>query len=386
VNRPALVVENVVKQFGPFQALNGVSFVAERGEFVVLVGPSGCGKSTLLRIIAGLEDLTYGGIEIGGRDVSAEDPSRRGVAMVFQNYALYPHMTVRENMAFSLSLRHRPKAEVDAAVQRAARILRMEDQLDKRPKELSGGQKQRAAIGRAITRSPEIFLFDEPLSNLDAALRSQMRVELSRLHSELGSTMVYVTHDQTEAMTMATKIVVMQGGNIEQIGSPMDLYTHPINRFVAGFLGSPKMNFLAARVKDVAADNVTVDLGRGADSLVLRTSAAASLQSGDRVCVGIRPEAVRLSKGTDGLAGEVHVVERLGRETVLFIRSADAAVSGDDASGYVSVLLAEDTAIAPQDLVRLTLSPEQIYLFAEDREGRCLVHPDSAIVRQEVLG
>ncbi len=382
MNRPALVVDTVVKEFGPFKALKGVSFIAERGEFVVLVGPSGCGKSTLLRIIAGLEDMTYGAIEIGGKDVSVEDPSRRGVAMVFQNYALYPHMTVRENMAFSLSLQRRPKAEIDTAVQRAARVLRMEDQLDKRPKELSGGQKQRAAIGRAITRSPEIFLFDEPLSNLDAALRSQMRVELSRLHSELGSTMVYVTHDQTEAMTMATKIVVMQGGNIEQIGSPMDLYTQPVNRFVAGFLGSPKMNFLKARVKSVDATSVTIDLGRGADALRLDTPGLAdTLEVDDSVCVGIRPEAVQLSQGTDGLAGEVHVVERLGRETVLFIRSADAAVAGEDANGYISALVSEDTNVAPQHLVRLKPNPDQIYLFADDSTGRCLVHPRVATAR-----
>jgi multiple sugar transport system ATP-binding protein len=379
VNRPALVVDTVVKEFGPFQALKGVSFTAERGEFVVLVGPSGCGKSTLLRIIAGLEDMTYGAIEIGGKDVSVEDPSRRGVAMVFQNYALYPHMTVRENMAFSLSLQRRPKTEIDAAVQRAARVLRMEDQLEKRPKELSGGQKQRAAIGRAITRSPEIFLFDEPLSNLDAALRSQMRVELSRLHSELGSTMVYVTHDQTEAMTMATKIVVMQGGNIEQVGSPMDLYTQPLNRFVAGFLGSPKMNFLKARVKAVAGQSVTVDLGRGADALTVRApDLSGSLKVDDSVCVGIRPEALLLSQGTDGLAGEVHVVERLGRETILFIRSADAAVAGEDSNGYVSVLVSEDAAVSPQQLVRLTLNPDQVYIFADDAGGRCLVHPRPA--------
>ena len=257
---PSLVLDNVVKDYGAYRAIKGVSLAVEEGEFLVMVGPSGCGKSTLLRAIAGLEPITSGRITINGRDVTREEPANRGVAMVFQNYALYPHMTVRQNMGFALKVAGRPRAEIDAAVARAAAILRIGEHLDKRPKQLSGGQKQRVAIGRAITRAPEVFLFDEPLSNLDAALRSQMRVELGRLHAELDATMVYVTHDQTEAMTMADRIVVLNGGLIEQIGSPLELYNRPANRFVAGFLGSPRMNFIAARAGAASGRTVTVEV------------------------------------------------------------------------------------------------------------------------------
>jgi multiple sugar transport system ATP-binding protein len=251
-------LRKVDKHYAGYHALKAIDLTIEKGEFVVMVGPSGCGKSTLLKTIAGLETINSGQVVINGRDVTKEEPGDRGIAMVFQSYALYPHMTVAENMGFGLRMAKRPKAEIDAAVKRAAQILRLEEQLDKRPKQLSGGQRQRVAIGRAITRSPEVFLFDEPLSNLDAALRTQMRVELSSLHAQLGSTMVYVTHDQIEAMTMADRIVVLNKGRVEQVGSPLELYANPANIFVAGFLGAPRMNFIEARVETVGATSLTL--------------------------------------------------------------------------------------------------------------------------------
>src|SRR6478752_8998347 len=243
-----LKLSNVGKAFDGTVVLEDINLEIADGEFLVFVGPSGCGKSTLLRIIAGLEETTGGEIAIDGHVVNGVAPARRGVAMVFQSYALYPHMTVRENMSFSLRLAKLDAAEIDARVQAAARKLHIDHLLDKKPRVLSGGQRQRVAIGRAIVRKPKVFLFDEPLSNLDAALRVQMRIELARLHDELAATMIYVTHDQVEAMTMADKIVVLQGGVVEQTGSPLELYHHPRNLFVAGFIGSPKMNFLPATV------------------------------------------------------------------------------------------------------------------------------------------
>jgi len=239
---------DVVKRYGQTTAVSGVSFAVEQGTLVTLLGPSGCGKTTTLRMIAGLELPSEGRIEIAGRDVTHLSATRRDVSMVFQSYALFPHMTVAENMSFGLRMAKRPKAEIDAAVSRAARILKLEEQLEKFPKQLSGGQRQRVAIGRAITRSPDVFLFDEPLSNLDAALRTQMRVELATLHEELGSTMLYITHVQVEAMTMASRIVVLNRGRIEQVGAPLALYENPANLFVGGFLGAPRMNFVVGKV------------------------------------------------------------------------------------------------------------------------------------------
>ncbi|MDE3121200.1 MAG: sn-glycerol-3-phosphate ABC transporter ATP-binding protein UgpC, partial [Paracoccaceae bacterium] len=241
-------LKKVIKQYGQAQVIHGVDLDVSDGEFCVFVGPSGCGKSTLLRMIAGLEETTGGAIEIGARDVTQIDPSERGVAMVFQTYALYPHMTVEENMGFGLKMNGVPKVEIAQKVAQAAGILRLEDYLKRKPKALSGGQRQRVAIGRAIVRGPEVFLFDEPLSNLDAELRVEMRVEIARLHKEIGATMIYVTHDQVEAMTLADKIVVLRAGKIEQVGAPLDLYKNPDNKFVAGFIGSPAMNFLSATV------------------------------------------------------------------------------------------------------------------------------------------
>ncbi|MCB1328829.1 MAG: sn-glycerol-3-phosphate ABC transporter ATP-binding protein UgpC, partial [Maritimibacter sp.] len=243
-----VTLKNAVKRFGEVEVIHGVDLDIDEGEFCVFVGPSGCGKSTLLRMIAGLEETTEGEVRIGGRDVTRADPAERGVAMVFQTYALYPHMTVEENMGFGLKMTGTPKAEIEQKVARAAEILQLGPYLKRKPKALSGGQRQRVAIGRAITRGPDVFLFDEPLSNLDAELRVDMRVEIARLHKEIGATMIYVTHDQVEAMTLADKIVVLRNGHIEQVGAPMDLYQNPDNVFVGGFIGSPSMNFLKATV------------------------------------------------------------------------------------------------------------------------------------------
>ncbi|MBU12205.1 MAG: ABC transporter ATP-binding protein, partial [Rhodobacteraceae bacterium] len=245
-----VTLTNVKKQYGDLEVIHGIDLSIDEGEFCVFVGPSGCGKSTLLRMIAGLEETTAGQIAIGDRDVTKSDPAARGVAMVFQSYALYPHMTVAENMGFGLKMTGHPKAEITAKVAEASRILKLNDYLDRKPKALSGGQRQRVAIGRAIVRGPEVFLFDEPLSNLDAELRVDMRVEIARLHKEIGATMIYVTHDQVEAMTLADKIVVLRAGVIEQVGAPMALYHDPANKFVAGFIGSPAMNFLKGRVEN----------------------------------------------------------------------------------------------------------------------------------------
>jgi multiple sugar transport system ATP-binding protein len=319
------------KSYGNAEIIKGVDIDIADGEFTVFVGPSGCGKSTLLRMIAGLEDITGGTLTIGDRVVNDLPPKDRKIAMVFQSYAIFPHMTVRENLAFGLTIANAPKAEKDAKVAEAARILQMEHLLERRPSQLSGGQRQRVAIGRAIVRKPGVFLFDEPLSNLDAALRVDMRMELAKLHADLGATMIYVTHDQVEAMTLADKIVVLDGGIVQQIGSPLELYHRPANLFVAGFIGSPKMNFLKARIEAIDATSVTVastDLG----TLVLpKTNVAAS--AGDEVTVGLRPHHLSLGAERD-ISGRIALVERLGNETLAAIilasgRQIIAALPGD---------------------------------------------------------
>ena len=291
VSTSSVVLKSLRKSFGAVDVIKGVNLTVEPGEFCVFVGPSGCGKSTLLRLISGLEEATSGTIDIGGKDVTHAEPSARGIAMVFQSYALYPHLTVRENIGFGLSLAKLPKAEIAQKVEAAATALHLTPYLDRKPKALSGGQRQRVAIGRAIVRDPKVFLFDEPLSNLDAALRAQMRIELSDLHRKLGATMIYVTHDQVEAMTMADKIVVLNGGQIEQVGSPMDLYNRPVSPFVAGFIGSPKMN--------------------------LYTGEAAAAMGA--ATYGIRPEHLRLDNITPRWNGTVRHVERLGADTVIHL-------------------------------------------------------------------
>ncbi|RME15998.1 MAG: sn-glycerol-3-phosphate ABC transporter ATP-binding protein UgpC [Alphaproteobacteria bacterium] len=299
-----VVLNNVVKRFGEAEVIHGVNLEIEEGEFCVFVGPSGCGKSTLLRMVAGLEETTEGSIHIGSRDVTRADPADRGVAMVFQTYALYPHMTVAENMGFGLKMNRVPKAEIAEKVAKAAEILQLGPYLDRKPKALSGGQRQRVAIGRAIVRGPEVFLFDEPLSNLDAELRVEMRVEIARLHDEIGATMIYVTHDQVEAMTLADKIVVLRAGRIEQVGSPMKLYEDPDNLFVAGFIGSPSMNFLEGIVEPGGKVRVPALDGR-----VIETGVALPAP-GAKVTVGLRPQNLSLKTADTPLV--VAHSERLG--------------------------------------------------------------------------
>jgi multiple sugar transport system ATP-binding protein len=284
----------VCKSFGDVHVLRDIDLEIRDGEFMVFVGPSGCGKSTLLRTIAGLEDITGGELSIGGRVVNDVPPADRGIAMVFQSYALYPHMNLYDNMAFGLQLAKVPAAEIEAAVRQAARILHIEHLLERKPKDLSGGQRQRVAIGRAIVRKPAVFLFDEPLSNLDAALRVKMRVEFARLHEQLRTTMVYVTHDQVEAMTLADRIVVLSAGRIEQVGTPLELYEHPCNLFVAGFIGSPKMNFLSGRLVSGDASHALVEL-EGGQRLRCAVDASAG-QAGEPLTVGVRPEHLALAR------------------------------------------------------------------------------------------
>lgn len=305
-----LQLKDVNKSFGDVHVIKNVDLEINKGEFVVFVGPSGCGKSTLLRMIAGLETLTSGEISIADRLVMDLPPSKRGIAMVFQSYALYPHMTVYNNMAFSLDLQGFSKSEINERVTEAAKILQMEHLLDRRPAALSGGQRQRVAIGRAIVRDPEVFLFDEPLSNLDAALRHDTRVEISKLHRQLGATTIYVTHDQVEAMTLADKIVVLKEGRVMQVGSPMELFNQPENEFVAGFLGSPKMNFFDGQLvgsADFQGNDVSAQVAR-----LVSTQKSA----GDNVKLGVRPQHLVIDE-QGALAGNVTLVERLGTETIL---------------------------------------------------------------------
>ena len=307
-----VTLSNITKKYGEVQVIHGIDLEIKDGEFCVFVGPSGCGKSTLLRMVAGLEDTTGGAISIGARDVTREDPARRGVAMVFQTYALYPHMTVQENMGFGLRMNGYPKAEIAQKVAEASRILKLDDYLKRKPAALSGGQRQRVSIGRAIVRGPEVFLFDEPLSNLDAELRVEMRVEIARLHKEIGATMIYVTHDQVEAMTLADKIVVLRGGVIEQVGAPMDLYRDPDNKFVAGFIGSPAMNFLSAVVK-----NGLVDVPGLETSVDLPVTLPAE---GTAVEIGLRPEHLTLDpKGT---THRIEMTESLGGVSYAYLKGA----------------------------------------------------------------
>ena len=312
-----VVLRDVEKSFGPVRVIHGVDLDIASGEFVVFVGPSGCGKSTLLRLVAGLEDVTSGNIRIGERDVTRVDPSERGVAMVFQTYALYPHMTVSENMGFGLRMTGHPKSEVDQKVARAAKILQLENLLERLPKALSGGQRQRVAIGRAIVRQPDVFLFDEPLSNLDAELRVDMRLQIAKLHQSMSATMIYVTHDQVEAMTLADKIVVLRSGRVEQVGSPLELYDDPDNVFVAGFIGSPKMNFLPGRI-GAANGTATIDLD---DYDVHVPVALNSAASGRRVVLGIRPEHFS-PDGSVRFATRIDVIEHLGGSSFFYARTA----------------------------------------------------------------
>jgi multiple sugar transport system ATP-binding protein len=342
-------IRDVRKAFGTTQVIHGVDISIGDGEFVVLVGPSGCGKSTLLRMIAGLENITGGEIRIGERVVNHVPPKERDIAMVFQNYALYPHMTVAANMGFSLKLRGAPKTEIDDRVDRAAAILGLKPLLERFPRQLSGGQRQRVAMGRAIVRDPQVFLFDEPLSNLDAKLRVAMRTEIKELHQRLQTTTVYVTHDQIEAMTMADKIVVMHDGIVEQIGTPLDLYDKPDNQFVAGFIGSPAMNFLKGKVK--ANGSLSFEGPRG---VKLPLTAVPGNNDGRPAVYGVRPE--HFSIADDGAEAEIVVVEPTGSETQVF-----AKIGGED----VVAVFRERHKFEPGDKIRLKPDPSLVHLFDE---------------------
>src|SRR3954465_15333026 len=337
-------IRNVRKAFGSTEVLHGVSVEIEDGEFVILVGPSGCGKSTLLRMIAGLENISAGEIAIGGRVVNNVAPKARDIAMVFQNYALYPHMTVRDNMAFSLSLAKMPKAIIEQQVARAAQILGLTQYLNRYPRQLSGGQRQRVAMGRAIVRDPQVFLFDEPLSNLDAKLRVAMRAEIKELHQRLTTTTVYVTHDQIEAMTMADKIVVMNGGNVEQIGAPLELYDNPANLFVAGFIGSPAMNFLKGRV----------DAGRfrSDEGTALPLPSTRGVSDGSPIIYGVPPEHFQLNGG--GVPARVTVIEPTGSET---------QVMAEFAGSPIIAAFRERVSARPAETIPITPTTAMVPLF-----------------------
>jgi multiple sugar transport system ATP-binding protein len=346
----SIEIRAVNKAFGPTHVLHDVDLDVADGEFLVLVGPSGCGKSTLLRMIAGLEEVTSGDIAIGGRVVNDLAPKDRDIAMVFQNYALYPHMTVRQNMAFSLKLRRESKETVAQRVTEAAEILNLTPYLDRYPRQLSGGQRQRVAMGRAIVRHPQVFLFDEPLSNLDAKLRVQMRVEIKSLHQRLHATSVYVTHDQIEAMTMADRIVVLHEGRVEQIGSPVELYDHPANLFVAGFIGSPAMNFVQGRLRRQNG-GAWVEAG---DGTRLPIGGLPNGRDGQDVIYSFRPEHVALDDGDGSVPAEVHVIEQTGADTHVFCTFCGI---------QVCAVFGERLALKPGETIRLQPKVDVVHLF-----------------------
>ena len=346
-----LQLKNVVKSYGDVRVIKGIDLTVEKGEFVVFVGPSGCGKSTLLRMIAGLTEVNDGSIELDGRDITKLPSSKRDLAMVFQSYALYPHMSVADNISFALRLANVDKAEIKDKVGRAAEILNLSAYLDRTPKDLSGGQRQRVAIGRAIVRAPKVFLFDEPLSNLDAALRGQTRIEIAELHRNLGATTIYVTHDQVEAMTLADRVVVLRDGVIEQVGSPLELYDHPANQFVAQFIGTPKMNVI-----DTAA---LPTLG----GIV----GAAKAQDG---FIGVRPESVIVNTdGSGALKGKVELVESLGADTLIYTQVGQA---GEGRPKSVQIVARQNTrtSLRAGDTVGLDIAPDAFHLF--DRKGQAV--------------
>ena len=350
-------LSGVRKSFGSVEVIKGVDLEVDSKEFVVFVGPSGCGKSTLLRMIAGLEPITEGELEIGGVRMNDVDPSKRGIAMVFQSYALYPHMTVRDNMGFALRFAKVPKPEIDRQVNEAARILALGPLMDRFPKELSGGQRQRVAIGRAIVRQPEVFLFDEPLSNLDAELRVHMRIEIARLHKELQTTIIYVTHDQVEAMTLADKIVVLRDGVIEQAGRPLDLYDDPANQFVAGFIGSPRMNFLPASVVEKGSGSVTVALAHH-DGVRL-TLPVTGAEPGQDVTLGVRPEHFGpAGAGGADLVLDIDVAEHLGSTSFVYARAA----------GEPLIIEREESRNGDETRITVSIDPAKAYLF--DKQGQ----------------
>ncbi len=356
----SLALKKVTKSFGAVDVIRGVDLDIAAGEFVVFVGPSGCGKSTLLRMIAGLEPISSGELAVGGARMNEVAAARRGVAMVFQSYALYPHMNVYKNMSFGLETAKMPKPEIDTRVRKAADILQISHLLDRKPKQLSGGQRQRVAIGRAIVRDPKIFLFDEPLSNLDAELRVQTRVEIAKLHNDIGATMIYVTHDQVEAMTLADRIVVLRAGVIEQHGSPLDIYNRPVNRFVAGFIGSPKMNFLTVAVAASQAESVVLNLAGKQLTLPQRVPVG----QGTQLTLGVRPEHIVADGAHDAHGGVslgtftvVHV-ERLGGQTI--------AYGNLDDKQSLTVALDGQRTIAAGDKPSVSIPAERCHLFGDD--------------------
>ncbi|SEU05379.1 ABC transporter ATP-binding protein [Paracoccus homiensis] len=356
-----LELSNVIKRYGATQVIHGVDLQIDDGDFCVFVGPSGCGKSTLLRMIAGLEETTGGRMAIGDRDVTHVDPAQRGVSMVFQTYALYPHMTVRENMSFGLKIGRMAKPEITRKVDEAARILKLDRYMDRKPKALSGGQRQRVAIGRAIVRQPDVFLFDEPLSNLDAELRVEMRVEIARLHKQLGATMVYVTHDQVEAMTMADKIVVLRDGRIEQAGKPTDLYHDPDNLFVAGFIGSPRMNFFEGRVVSHSDGHAFVEVPRLASQPVA-VPVATRCPPGQAITLGLRPEHFD-PQGPVAVSLGVDVLEDLGG--VCYAYSSD---QGQDTPVIVE-LRGQNRPIV-DGMLQIGFDPDHALIFDTETGGR----------------
>ena len=349
-------LETVVKRFGAVETIHGVDLDIKSGEFIVFVGPSGCGKSTLLRLIAGLEEVSEGDIFIDGDCVTEAKASARGIAMVFQSYALYPHMSVYENMSFGLEVAGKSKDFIEARVNEAAEILKLNELLDRKPRQLSGGQRQRVAIGRTIVRQPKVFLFDEPLSNLDAELRVQMRIEISRLHEKLGNTMIYVTHDQVEAMTMADKIVVLRDGSIEQVGTPMSLYHTPANKFVAGFIGSPKMNFLPVTIKAMSDKTVTLALTDHEEMEL--TVETAGLVEGQKLELGIRPEHLTTGRSGDiALSFPAEVVEELGGTTYVY-----GTLNGQT----LTAELDGDAVVHKGDMEDFSFNKSRVHLFTED--------------------
>jgi multiple sugar transport system ATP-binding protein len=358
-------MRKINKAFGKVQVIQDVDLDIDAGDFCVFVGPSGCGKSTLLRLVAGLEEISSGDLYIAGERVNDRAPARRGVAMVFQSYALYPHMTVYQNMAFGLRLAKTDRRSVDARVREAAQILQIDSLLGRLPKQLSGGQRQRVAIGRAIVRHPQVFLFDEPLSNLDAALRVQTRMEIARLHERLGATTIYVTHDQVEAMTLATRIVVLRQGRVEQVGPPLEVYHHPCNTFVAGFIGSPQMSLLPARLARIGSEGATVRLAGGTE---VRAAVDASGREGDPVTLGIRPEHPLLGPADGGtLDARVAYSEHLGDHSLVYLALPGAAE-------LLTVRVPAQTRAAAGDVLKVGLPASACHLFnAAGRAYRRLV-------------
>jgi ABC-type sugar transport system ATPase subunit len=353
----SVAIRDVRKSYGATAVIHGVDISINDGEFVVLVGPSGCGKSTLLRMIAGLENITGGQISIGDRVVNNLPPKERDIAMVFQNYALYPHMTVSANLAFSMKLRGAAQDEINTRVKRAAEILDLGPYLERFPRQLSGGQRQRVAIGRALVREPQVFLFDEPLSNLDAMLRVQMRVEIAKLHQDLKTTMIYVTHDQVEAMTLADKIVVLDRGDNSQVGTPMELYHQPATKFVASFIGSPTMNFVAGEAKSAAGKDAVVGLPGGHQ---IRLTTRNGLARPGGIEVGIRPEHVRLGAPDDpaaALGGTVQILERLGNATIMYVNTE---------AGQIVVQDDGDATTRAGDNVSVIFDPARVHVFSAD--------------------